>query len=122
MIATAIGLMVFVIAVEFAVLPTVQHNLEKIPRDWLRVLRATMAMTVTLLCLCALWAALDWWGKGFPWRSSADWTDPFLMLGTALFAEIMWPRTWLNARIDGLRARELAVEDRPDWKEATHGR
>lgn len=122
MIVTAIGLMIFVIAAEFAVLPTVHRNLEKIPRDWLRALRATMVMTMTLLCLCCLWAALDWWGKGLPWRHFSDWTDPFLMLGTALFVEIMWPRAWLNARIEGLRARELAVEDRPDWKESTHGR
>lgn len=122
MIHTAIGLMGFAVVFELIVLPYVLAGLEKISRDWLRAIRAVMVMTVILLCLCTLWVALDWWGHGLPWRHSQDWTDPFFLVGTALFAHVMWPRDWLNARIDGLAARAHAIEDRPDWKETTHGR
>lgn len=122
MIPTAIALMVCTIAAEMFFLPAVKRNLTTFSRAWLRAIRATMVMIVILLTLVAVWAFLDWAGHGFPHSHARDFTDLCFVAGALLFTDVMWPRAWLNDRIEGLRVFAVAVEDRPDWKEPTHGR
>lgn len=83
-------------------------------KDWRGLLAARRYLRglSLLLALDALWLVITWIGEGNP-----VWSWPLALVGLAAYlAYLVRPPAVLNARIRGLQALELAVEDRPEWR------
>jgi hypothetical protein len=89
---------------------------------WLRATAVTLAGVSLVLAWVATWSTLDWWTHGHLFRNEQHgaWLV-FLAVGCVAYAQAVWPRSWLTARIDGLRARAKATEDSPAWTDYRKG-
>jgi hypothetical protein len=113
LISISIALILTGMVVDRWMIPRVVASLPR-HKDWRGLLAARRYLRglSLLLALDTLWLVGVWVGEGYP---SPSW--PLALVGiAACLTYWVRPPAALNARIRGLQALELAVEDRPEWR------
>lgn len=111
-ITTSIALVLVGLFTDFHAIPRLLRSLPQVT-DWrlLRPIYYFLWGLAFLLAADSIGLVLTWIADGFP---GVSWDAPLLGMA-AYLAWCVRPPVALTRRIEGLRAMEHAVEDRPDW-------